>query len=44
MKPMITGPIVGLAFGVCLGVGVIFGLLPAMHAARKDPVAALRNE
>ncbi len=44
VKPMITGPIVGLAFGVCLGVGVIFGLLPAMHAARKDPVAALRNE
>lgn len=44
IKPMITFSTVGLAFGVCLAVGCFFGLIPAMKAARKDPVAALRNE
>lgn len=44
IKPLITGSTVLLAFGVCVAVGGIFGLIPAMKAARKDPVAALRNE
>ncbi len=32
---------VGLSFGVAVGVGVLFGLLPAKRATKLDPVAAL---
>lgn len=44
VKPMVTIGTVGLSFGVSLFVGGVFGLLPAMRAARKDPVDSLRNE
>jgi putative ABC transport system permease protein len=33
-----------LALGVCVGVGVLFGLAPAWQAAKADPIEALRYE
>jgi putative ABC transport system permease protein len=44
IKPMFTPDVLFLAFGVCLGVGCIFGLIPALNAARKDPIISLRFE
>ena len=44
IKPIVTLGTVGLAFMVSLLVGGVFGLIPAMRAARKDPVVALRWE
>lgn len=44
IKPEISPALVAFSLGVCLVVGTVFGLLPAMNASRKDPVAALRSE
>jgi len=44
LQPVITWQIVLLATGVSMVVGVIFGLIPAVKAARKAPIEAFRNE
>lgn len=38
-----TWPIAGWALGVSLVVGVLFGMFPALRAARKNPISALRQ-
>ncbi|MFN7018272.1 MAG: ABC transporter permease [Fimbriimonadales bacterium] len=44
LTPVVTGETVLLALAVCGVVGIVFGVLPAYRAARKDPVEALRHE
>lgn len=41
--PVFSWSIAGTAFGISLGVGLLFGLYPALRAARKDPIEALRQ-
>ncbi|MBF0309664.1 MAG: ABC transporter permease [Magnetococcales bacterium] len=41
---VVTGMSVLIAFSVAGGVGILFGFYPALAAARKDPVEALRHQ
>jgi putative ABC transport system permease protein len=41
--PVFTWQIAGIAVGVSLVIGTLFGLYPAIRAARKDPISALRQ-
>ncbi len=43
LQPVITLPIMGIAVLGALGVGVFFGITPALKAAHKDPIQALRR-
>lgn len=42
-QPSLSPVIIGTGFGLALIVGIIFGLYPALKAANKDPIDALRQ-
>ncbi len=44
LTPEISLPVVLIAVGISTLVGVLFGLWPALRAANKDPIEALRYE
>jgi putative ABC transport system permease protein len=44
LQPDITWQIVALATGIAVILGTIFGAIPAIQAARKDPIDSLRYE
>jgi putative ABC transport system permease protein len=43
ITPVLTPDAVILAVGVSAGVGIIFGIAPAIKAARKNPIQALKS-
>jgi len=43
-EPVVTPNSVVLAFGISVGIGILFGLYPARRAAMMDPIDALRHE
>ena len=44
LKPIVSWEAVAVAGGVSIAIGIIFGTVPAIKAARKDPIQALRHE
>lgn len=44
LHPVISWEAMVAAVGVALAVGVVFGTIPAIKAASKDPIKALRHE
>lgn len=42
-QPVLSWSIVGVALGLALAVGIIFGIFPALRASKKDPINALRQ-
>jgi putative ABC transport system permease protein len=44
LTAVVTTNTVFLAVGVSVGIGLIFGFLPAFQGSRLDPIQALRSE
>ena len=44
LQPVITLPVMALAVCVSVVLGIIFSVVPALKAARKNPIDALRGE
>ena len=44
MEPRVAFWTLPLAFGISVGIGILFGLYPARAAAKLDPIEALRHE
>ena len=44
LEPVITGWSILVSFLVAAGVGLVFGIYPAVIASRKDPIVALRHD
>ena len=44
IEPRVETWSVVAAFAISVGVGIIFGVFPAMQAAQLDPIEALRHE
>ena len=42
-KVFIPAEIIAMAVGICLFVGIVAGIIPAMTAAKLDPVVAIRS-
>ena len=44
LKPILDGSVVLAGMTTCTVVGVLFGVAPAIRAARLDPIDAMRHE
>ncbi len=44
LQPIISIPVIVIAAGMAIVIGVVFSAAPALQAARKDPIEALRHE
>jgi len=43
--PIFIAPnIIMVAFGICVGIGILAGIIPASQAAKMDPVVAIRTK